>query len=339
MNLNALIFLTFILLFLLLSACKSTVKFEKGSNQFIKDNQQLVEQNVFIGKLDHVDNGEAIIHFESIGDPTNPTILLIMGFGTAGMAWSKDFIQPFIDQNFHVIRYDNRDTGKSKLLEKWTKKNAYVLKNMAFDAISILDKMNIGQAHVVGISMGGMIGQEIAIHYPNRLKSLTSMFSTGFYADKELKMLTGQTILANARVIFKYGLKPKKFKKRVKKRIQIVSYLRNDEIIDHEKLAFTIGRINFQDQEGMRGHPDAERHHSVAIRKAGSRLDALSKLDLPVLILHGKKDVLILHEHSEKLAKVIPNSELILYEATGHIPRPPEDNQMANDIIEFIQKL
>src|SRR5689334_20505685 len=135
------------------------------------------------------DLGAVTLCYETFGDPTDPAILLIMGLGTQMIAWREDFCRQLVDRGFFVIRYDNRDCGKStsmegapittrELITKRVKSPPYTLAEMADDAIGLLDHLGIDKAHIVGASMGGMIGQHVAMRYPARVLSLTSIMST-----------------------------------------------------------------------------------------------------------------------------------------------------------------
>ena len=134
------------------------------------------------------------IEYESLGDPSAPPILLIMGLGMQLVAWPDAFCQGLVDRGFRVIRFDNRDCGLSSkirvrrqpnlvaaLAAAWLRlpvRAPYTLDAMAADAVGLLDALDIPRAHVVGLSMGGMIAQVVAATYPERVLSLTSIMSS-----------------------------------------------------------------------------------------------------------------------------------------------------------------
>jgi len=320
---------------------KTIPSFPKNSNAVIEEVQQkAITPDWHLGRLDTVSNEELSIHFESIGDEKNPTIVLIMGYGTSGLAWSTDFIQPLLDASFHVVRFDNRDTGRSRWIEgKEPQKGVYYkLSDMAKDVCRILDKLEKEKAHIVGISMGGMIGQQMAIDHPERVHSLSCMASTGFYFDPDLVSISGKVIRANAKMMLKYGIKPKTFQKEVKKRTSTVAFLRNDKTIDEAMLSFVAQRLLFKKENDYVNHPKADKRHGKAIRKSGSRLDKLGELKMPVLLIHGTDDVLIGHQHSEKYAKLIPNKKEVYIDGMGHIPNPEQDKLSSAEILLFIRE-
>ena len=134
--------------------------------------------------------GDVTLCFETFGEPERPAILLIMGLATQMLAWHEDFCTELAERGFFVIRYDNRDIGRSthfdgvrppgprELLTRKPKELAYTLEDMADDGIALLDHLGISAAHVVGASMGGMIAQLLAVRHPARVLSLTSIMST-----------------------------------------------------------------------------------------------------------------------------------------------------------------
>src|SRR3954454_8177503 len=136
------------------------------------------------------DVGDVTLCYETFGSPRDPAVLLVMGLGTQMVAWDAEFCTALAGHGFHVIRYDNRDCGRSTILRGapppgplalLTRRNlnaAYTLDDLADDAAGLLDGLGIARAHVVGASMGGMIAQVVAGRHPGRVLSLTSIMST-----------------------------------------------------------------------------------------------------------------------------------------------------------------
>ena len=128
--------------------------------------------------------------YEHIGDPGNPPVLLIMGLGSQMLSWPDEFCEQLAARRFHVTRYDNRDAGLSThftevgtpdiaaLIRGEAQKPPYLVEDMADDAASLLEALALAPAHVVGVSMGGMIAQSLAINHPGSVRSLTSIMST-----------------------------------------------------------------------------------------------------------------------------------------------------------------
>lgn len=148
------------------------------------------------------------IEYEEFGDKGKPVIILIMGLGGQLLWWDQEFCQALADEGFRVIRFDNRDVGMSKIFDEietpnfqlfallnrflhYTLPAPYSLLDMANDVIELMDGLKIENAHIVGMSMGGMIGQLLAIHYPSRVNSLTAIMTSSLnpkLPKPELKM-------------------------------------------------------------------------------------------------------------------------------------------------------
>src|SRR3954449_12431304 len=134
--------------------------------------------------------GDVELCYETFGNPGRPAVLLIMGLGTQMLGWHEDFCGQLAERGFFVIRYDNRDVGRStkfsssppptprELLTRKIRRPAYLLADMADDGVALLDALGIEAAHVVGASMGGMIAQVLAARHPGRVLSLVSIMST-----------------------------------------------------------------------------------------------------------------------------------------------------------------
>ncbi|NUR27240.1 MAG: alpha/beta hydrolase [Catenulispora sp.] len=129
------------------------------------------------------------LEYETFGDPAGEPLLLVMGLGTQMTAWPEPFCQAIAAAGFHVIRFDNRDSGLSTIMDVPVPDFGtliagdfsgvpYVMSDLAADAAGLLDVLGIGSAHVVGASMGGMIGQQLAVDHPARVRSLCSIMST-----------------------------------------------------------------------------------------------------------------------------------------------------------------
>lgn len=148
------------------------------------------------------------IAYEQRGNPAHPTVLLVMGIAAQLVHWPLGFLEALVQRGLHVVRFDNRDSGRSTHLREAPPAElpaalrgnlssvSYTLSDMAADAVGLLDVLNIDAAHVVGASMGGAIAQTVAIEHPARVCSLTSMmFTTG-------DMAVGQVHPATMKAVF-----------------------------------------------------------------------------------------------------------------------------------------
>lgn len=265
--------------------------------------------------------GPVTLCYETFGDPSDPAILLIMGLGTQMVAWREDFCAELVDRGFFVIRYDNRDVGKStsidgrppttrELMTRRIKKPAYSLAEMADDAIGLLDHLDVAQAHVVGASMGGMIAQHVALRYPGRVLSLCSiMSSTGH-------RLVGQPKLS---VIPLFLSRPESSKEAyVERAVKLFRAVGSKKLFDEEYVregaAMSWERgINIAGTGRQLG----------AVAADGNRTKRLRRITAPTVVIHGKDDRLIAPSGGKATARAIPGARLVLIDDMGHdLPRP-----------------
>ena len=266
-------------------------------------------------------NGIELFH-QCFGDRTRPALVLIMGLGTQMLGWDQAFCTRLADRGYYVIRFDNRDIGKSTWFDHedvpsplalLTKarigikpKVPYTLADMADDVVGLLDALGIQRAHVVGASMGGMIGQEMAIAHPDRMLTFTSiMSSTGS------PKLPGPKPEAAAILLASPAKDEESF---------LVAYrnmwkvLRAGEFPDDEARDTERGRAVF-----ARGyHPAGSARQFAAIIHSGDRSEKLRALTVPTLVIHGKADPLVPVEAGIATAEAIPNAKLHLVERMGH---------------------
>jgi pimeloyl-ACP methyl ester carboxylesterase len=266
--------------------------------------------------------GDVELCYERFGDPADPALLLVMGLGTQMLGWDEEFCASLAARGFHVVRFDNRDIGRSTKLShlppptlrqivlRDRRAAGYSLADMADDGIGLLDHLGIERAHVAGASMGGMIAQRIAIRHPARVLSLVSIMSnTG-------ARLNGRPALRVLPVFLKRAPRSR------------------DGYIEHTvKLFEAIGSPGFERDEAhfrtMLGRaydrgidPAGSGRQLAAILADGDRAPQLRALDVPALVIHGTADPLIHPSGGKATAKAIPGARLLLIEGMGHdLPR------------------
>jgi pimeloyl-ACP methyl ester carboxylesterase len=266
--------------------------------------------------------GEVELCYERFGDPAAPAVLLIMGLGTQMIAWHEDFCGMLVDRGFHVIRFDNRDCGRStwfdsvpppgmlELLRRKPRRPAYTLDDMADDAAGLLDHLEIERAHIVGVSMGGMIAQVLAGRHRDRVHSLVSiMASVG-------SRWSGQPAFRAYPLL----LRP-------------LPRHREAYIKAAEKVFRVIGSPGFPRDEAHirellgrsweRGLTAAGTGRQMAaILASGNRTSALRRITAPTLVIHGTADKLVSVSGGRATARAIPGARLMLIEGMGHdLPR------------------
>lgn len=204
----------------------------------------------------------------------------------------------------------------SDWFENWNQTNPYSLADMAADGIAVLDSVGVEKAHVLGISMGGMIAQEMAIHFPNRVASLISIMSSCNIEDSDLPPISSEIAWKLIKVSLKYGLLGGK-ENMIKLHLASRIILMGDS--DHELNIREIARQVLYNLRKRKGYNSkVSRQHQAAVQQSGSRYYELSKLKIPALVIHGKSDPFIPIEHGKKCASIIPNEDHFWIENMGH---------------------
>jgi len=258
------------------------------------------------------------IEYAVHGNPEHPVVLFIMGFGSQMIAWDQAFIDVFTSVGFCAITYDNRDTGLSTIFDDHglvdvlpallgEQINApYDLADMARDGIALLDELGIDQAHIVGVSMGGMIAQQLVIDHPDRVMSLISIMST-----------TGDPFVGQP--------SPEAIASLLLER----ATTREEAIEQSVAISRTIASPDFPfDEEMTRSRaeiaydrsytPEGANRHMAAMIVSGDRTEALKSVTVPTLVLHGTKDPLVHVSGGEATAAAMSNVKLKTYEGMGH---------------------
>jgi pimeloyl-ACP methyl ester carboxylesterase len=266
------------------------------------------------------------IYFETFGNQQNPAIVLIMGLDAQSIMFTSDFIGPLVEAGYYVIRFDNRDIGLSTWLnDNWHRKRPYTLEDMAKDTIDLMDYLSITKAHIIGVSMGGMIAQRMAISYAERVLCLVSIMSSGFILDpKTVPFFRGRPFvrlipffLRNFTVKSKLVFPPVTVENYVKtyRRLNGKTFPFNQH---HLQTIFTEG---IEKRKGQ--NPRARFQQFCGIAASGSRLHELPKIKAPTLVIHGTEDPLIPPVHATIYAPKIPNAKMLWVEGMGHqLPRP-----------------
>jgi pimeloyl-ACP methyl ester carboxylesterase len=260
--------------------------------------------------------------YQEMGDPDGEPLLLVMGLATQMIAWDEEFCALLAERGFRVVRFDNRDIGRSTrigsaglpgrldMLVGRRGTAPYLLRDMAADAFGLMDHLGIESAHLVGASMGGMIVQTAAIEDADRVRSLTSIMSTtgnrrvGHPSYRTFGLLLGSPPREREAVV-----------ERVVKTFKLIGS--PGYPFEEERIRELAGR-SFDRGHGAAGI--ARQLH--AITASGDRTPGLQKLDLPALVIHGKNDVLVNPSGGRATAKAIPGARLKMVDGMGHdLPR------------------
>ncbi|MEM1119935.1 MAG: alpha/beta hydrolase [Bacteroidota bacterium] len=271
------------------------------------------------GRLGTTQNGNISIGYEVIENQVDAveTVVLINGHSQIMLDWPKYFYQPLVDAGYSVIRFDNRGVGSSDWLPDYDKKKPYLLEDMAKDVIAILDKENISKAHIIGMSMGGMIGQRLAISHADRVLSLTSIMSTGYFYDPTLTNLPRDFYKNLIAVSLKYPLSTKDVATQMKLNLAIRQLQdgQGDYTLDH---TLVLQRCLYEMTKRKGYNKKVVDQHSLAIEKSGSRYEELGNIMVPTLVIHGTTDPLIKFEHAEKYSAMIPEAKTLFIDGMGH---------------------
>jgi pimeloyl-ACP methyl ester carboxylesterase len=284
------------------------------------------------------------IEYETFGDPSDRPLLLIIGLGQQMIHWDEALCQDLAQRGHYVIRFDNRDSGLSTkfdeaglpdMMEVFSKifqgekiQPAYTLDDMADDAVGLLDALGIPKAHLCGMSMGGMIAQTAAIRHPDRVLSLTSVYSTTGSPKIPQPKPEIMSLLLTA--------PPKEREGYIEYMLTVFKALTGpafplDEPWSRENLARSYDRCYY---------PQGVGRQLIAILSHGSRTRFLADLQVPTLVIHGTADPLVPVEGGEDTARVIPGAHLMLIEGMGHdVPHGGAWPQIVEAITAHTQKV
>jgi pimeloyl-ACP methyl ester carboxylesterase len=258
--------------------------------------------------------GELELAYETFGDPGDPAVLLIMGLGAQMIFWPEELCEALAASDNFVIRFDNRDAGRSTVLDAsppnfllvaaGEAEAPYLLQHMADDAVGLLDQLGIECAHVVGASMGGMVAQRVAIDHPQRVLSLASIMSTT--GDPEVGRTTPEAmeVLMTAPPTDRDGY--------------IEGTVTARGVIG-SKPADEARTRDLAERSYDRGyHPDGTARQLAAIAASPDRAPELRELAVPTVVIHGADDPLIGVSGGEATAAAIPGSQLVVIDGMGH---------------------
>jgi pimeloyl-ACP methyl ester carboxylesterase len=265
------------------------------------------------------------IEYERIGRQGHPAVLLIMGLGAQLSSWDDPFCEQLAGADFEVIRFDNRDSGLSSHLEELgppdllsalagTAPPPYGLEALAEDTAALMSRIGIVAAHVVGISLGGMVAQLLAIRYPERTLTLTSMMADAGGASR---VMGEPEVLAELLAAPLDGAVDDAVESMVRLRRALSGTVEFDEPAARKRAARLIKRSYY---------PVGALRQAAAVLAAGDRTAGLHKLALPALVVHGTHDPLIPFENGLRVHRAIPGSKMIALEGVGHdLPPGPAE--------------
>jgi pimeloyl-ACP methyl ester carboxylesterase len=278
-------------------------------------------------QVPHSDPGKVIVNdieivYDTFGESSASPMLLVAGLGVQMIGWDEEFCSQLAARGYWVIRFDNRDVGLSTKLDEAGVPNIqammqtavqgeavevpYSLRDMAKDAEGLLDALGIESAHVVGVSMGGMIVQEMAIHYPDHIRTMTSIMSSTGNPELPPPRPEALSLLLTPPPTNRAGY--------IESEVKAWRVLCGSEsLFDENRAREQAGRAF---DRGL--SPAGTARQLAAILASGSRKEALKSLTVPTLVIHGDADPLVPVEGGIDTADAIPGAELLIIEGVGH---------------------
>lgn len=273
--------------------------------------------------MPHVQANGLSLAYDTFGDPADPPLLLIMGLGAQMILWPAALCERIAAAGYYVVRFDNRDIGLSDKLDHLGKPDLmraglrhllglklspqYTLDQMADDTVGLMDALGFASAHVVGLSMGGMIAQCLAIRYPQRVRTLTLIMT-----HSGNRRLPGPSWALRQRLI----RRPQRFDRETLVRHAMGTW----QLIgspawppDDAELRQTMEQAFDRNH-----HPRGIARQTLAVLSAPSRVPQLAQLRVPTLVIHGTADPLVDVAGGKELARIIPGARLELIEGMGH---------------------
>ncbi|MEM9200892.1 MAG: alpha/beta fold hydrolase [Actinomycetota bacterium] len=249
-------------------------------------------------------NGAIELYYETFGLHEDPVVICLPGMGNQLLIYPEEFCMSLVDRGFFVIRMDNRDSGLSSATGD---DDGYTLSDMADDTVAVLDAVGVETAVVLGLSLGGMIAQQLAVDHPERVRALVSLASTPGIGAEDLPQPTDEVAAA-------LTAPPKDtVEEQIEADIVARKLWANPDWYDVEPL-----REFFTELHERAFVPGGGMRQFAAAMASPSRIDALKALDVPTLVVHGENDTLLPLEHGRRTAELIPGAEFLEIEGMSH---------------------
>ncbi|WP_101788436.1 alpha/beta fold hydrolase [Nonomuraea indica] len=284
--------------------------------------------------------GDLHLWAEEFGDPEHPAVLLVMGAGAQGIQWNDGFVRRLTAGGRRVIRYDHRDTGLSSTVDFAA--HPYAVADLASDALHVLDAFGVAEAHLVGVSLGGIIAQRLAVTDPRRVRTLTSISSTPLGTDTagavqralaDLPPLPGHlppptsellTVLTTS--LPSPGASVEEY---------LTARLPLWRVLHGEVLPFLPDEYRAMERRAYERarDPQAALNHSLAGASDSDRAGDLAAVTAPALVLHGTEDPMFPPAHGEATAAAIPGARLVVIEGMGHTLPSALDQRLSEEVL------
>ncbi len=269
-------------------------------------------------------------------NPDAEVVLLLHGLTQTMLNFPPHFCQSFIDKGYRLIRIDHQGGGGSSWVKSWGKPDKYTLEDMARHASQVMEHLQIERYHLVGMSMGGMIAQQMTIDYSDKVKSLTSIMSSPYMFSPSLPDVPKKFILGIAFLLINYAWRLNTLKGKLQINLAANRMLQGDTSYEYDD-RITIEAAHFEITQKKGYNPRSRDQHGYAIKKSGSRIEKLKQINTPSLVIHGTEDPLVLLEHGKASAECIPNCKTLYLEGMGHHLPKAFNEEITGAIISLIQ--
>jgi pimeloyl-ACP methyl ester carboxylesterase len=264
------------------------------------------------------------IWYETFGQKDHPPLLLIMGGCCQGIMWPSEFCERLAEEGFYVIRYDHRDTGYSTCFD--SDKNPYNLMDLMKDALGLLDALKVKKAHLCGLSMGGPIAELLAVHYPERVETITLIATSCDFRPMNLAyqgLPAEEGTLTRTKDVYlswmnKFLAGPPKNQEEALEQRMSCWHILNGSVIPFEEDRYEELHRLFLSRSR---YPESIKNHVLVCLNSEELVKtAPGQVKVPCLIIHGTEDPILPPDHGEALAKAISGSEFLLVQGMGHVP-------------------
>lgn len=283
------------------------------------------------------------IYFEQMGSRSAPTVLMIHGLGCQTIHWPESMLRTIVDAGFRVVIFDNRDVGYSfeveksspdimHLLEALNDPNCfeppYTLEEMAEDVVQLLNHIGQSGAHIIGVSMGGMIAQHLAFRFPERIFSLVLLMCSS--GNPKVPGASAEAIGALASTLVSADRESDIESAKAASRIFGGPH--------YDSCEHGIGRFCERAYDRAR-RPDGTTRQLAAILCDGDRSSRLTQVSIPTLLIHGDHDALVNPKGSDDLARLLPNAELVVVKNLGHDLSEPAIPFICDNIVRHLHNV
>ncbi len=273
-------------------------------------------------------NADVELYWVEEGDPHADAFVLVNGAGSSSVMWCRELIDPILADGYRVIRFDNRDLGRSTRLPA---DSVYTIDDLASDLGAVLNAAEVPAAHLAGRSMGGMTMMAFAARSPDRVRTLTLIYTTPAFRDAaELGLPGPAEHVLEAMAEAAFAPPPADDEERIVRRVI------DTHLYVGSRYPFDEAWVRGEAEAEAAHAPHAEPGHGAAVMRSDSLVPLLPQITQPALVMHGTEDPIIAVEHGRFLAERLPNAAYLEYEGLGHEMPPAFCTEIVAPILSHI---